>query len=450
MENDCKINKSEKNNENLRVVLQISYDRINQLNNIIQLTNGLIVTIFIGFFTIFPLHEPSAILFCILILILWRVYVRELDDEIIEQYGKIISCERELDIPDTFALVTNLIKRFPKNRKSEYESINLEAKYEELPYLIKTKQVSHRLHNWFDLIAIMGIWFLIIELFNEFNIEVFFQKLWYNFALFFIFFVGWWIIENIFIVRNPPPVSNLNLRSLDKIIGYSQFAIYFFGHIIGALLILMTFIVIISFDVFLIIISSQLPFYPFFPIYLLSFTLICIYGLGSYANNIPIKTKKLINEFPNQNPLSPHHAIIIAHKKPSKQNGNYDDMDYSDGIDILINKFRKSQPRINYQIYEVGSREEVVPIIMNNNTTHLWIFGHGKRHKLRLFQGDLNYYDLKTAPKKEFIGQYHCNGLFWKSLADYNNPDKSDVTWWLRNTFSIRISVRKKLIELGI
>ncbi|MBP1929167.1 hypothetical protein J2741_001714 [Methanolinea mesophila] len=158
-------------------------------------------------------------------------------------------------------------------------------------------------------------------------------------------------------------------------------------------------------------------------------------------------TIKLVQKYPEYNNQNFHHAIIIAYRKPFNDE-NRKIRSNMDGIDILINRFRNNPLPLNYKIYEVDSRENAQKVICDPKTTHLWIFGHGQRNKLRLSDGDLCYYEVKDAKKKIFIGQYHCNSILGKSLADYNNPDNSDVTRWNRITPLIRFSVGKKLDEL--
>ena len=164
--------------------------------------------------------------------------------------------------------------------------------------------------------------------------------------------------------------------------------------------------------------------------------------------NHAYKTKNLIRKYPEKNSNNNHHAIIIAYFTSPKKDGNYELKDYMDGIDILIEKFQNADNPVNYKVYEVETKEDAQKIICNPKTTHLWIFGHGMRNKLQFEKGDLFYYFAREANKKEFIGQYHCNSYFGKSLADYNKPKNSDVNKWPRFNPFIRLAVEKKLIEL--
>jgi hypothetical protein len=165
-----------------------------------------------------------------------------------------------------------------------------------------------------------------------------------------------------------------------------------------------------------------------------------------YTHYIFKKTRKLIKEKPEFNSQDFHHAIIIAHKTIAI-NGEYNRSDYLSGIDLLIEKFQKYPNKINYKIYEVDSKEQVIPIINDLKTTHLWIFGHGQRNKLRFQSGNLCYFEVRDAPKKQFVGQYHCNTLIGNSLADYNQPRNQEVSRWLRFEPFIRIGIYKKLKE---
>jgi hypothetical protein len=167
----------------------------------------------------------------------------------------------------------------------------------------------------------------------------------------------------------------------------------------------------------------------------------------AFYYNIGKKTKKCVQKYNEFNSQEPHHAIIIAHRNSSS---NKKIRIYMDGMDILIKRFRNHKTPIIYKVYEISSKNEAIKIICNPNTTHLWIFGHGARNKLRFDSGNLYYYQVRNTEKKVFIGQYHCNSLFGNSLADYNNPIFQDVTRWPRMTPFIRFSVYDKLKELGI
>ena len=436
----------EQNFENLRTILQVAYERVNHLAGVIQIINGFIITIIIGIIALKVDDLFFAVIIIVFVLFSWRIYARLLDNGIIEQYGKIISCECQLEIPEELTLVKSLTTKFPKHRISEYTALSLKEKYDQFPYLIKTKQVSHRQHNWYDLFAIIGIYVSTIAALNTFSTDIFIHNLACNILLFLPFFISWWLIENVLIVRTPPPVSNFELKTIDKLIYYSQLVVnlVYSGAVFIGLFILLLFIIHIGW----MIVNLLSPSANYFIFVLFSYILIG-YALFNELNTSR-RTIDLIKKYPQSNFQIPHHAIIISHKKPPNKNGIFNEEDYSDGVDILIDKFRIHQPQISYQVYDVCSREDVIPIIYNENATHLWIFGHGARHKLRLLRGDLNYYDVRDAPKKEFIGQYHCNSQFWKSFADYNKPNNSDVTWWFRFSPLIRFSVRKKLRELGI
>jgi hypothetical protein len=146
----------------------------------------------------------------------------------------------------------------------------------------------------------------------------------------------------------------------------------------------------------------------------------------------------------------PHHVIIFAHRDPQK-NGQYPTLDYIDGADILLKKLLLDNPQKNYIIYDVEEKTTLIPALSNPNAKYIWIFGHGKRTSVSLIQDSLCYYELKTIKeRKKFIGQYHCNSLFGKSFADYNQPENSDVTKWPRWAPFNRCSVQKKIEELGL
>jgi hypothetical protein len=169
------------------------------------------------------------------------------------------------------------------------------------------------------------------------------------------------------------------------------------------------------------------------------------------------KTKNLIKNYPELNSNRDHHAIIIAHpgdkiiKIRNFKLLQYERTEsYYSGEDVLIEKFQNPSKKINYKVYEINSKDEFISIISDEKITHLWIFGHGKRNALGLKNGNLCYFDVRNAPRKKFIGQYHCNSLFGKSLGDYNKPCNQDVTRFPRTDLFllIRFSVKRKIREL--
>jgi hypothetical protein len=190
---------------------------------------------------------------------------------------------------------------------------------------------------------------------------------------------------------------------------------------------------------------------PLFPaifqcIILFCFLILAI-GVVCFTLHISKKTINLIQKYPKRLNGNEHHAIIIAHKNEPTL-GKFPWKDYLSGEDVLIEKFQNSLKKYNYKIYEVYTKDQIIPIILDVNTTHLWIFGHGQSNKLRLMNGNLCYFEVRNAPKKVFVGQYHCNSILGKSLGYYNKPFIQDITRWPRIDPFIRFSVKRKLKEL--
>ena len=200
-------------------------------------------------------------------------------------------------------------------------------------------------------------------------------------------------------------------------------------------------IILLIFIIFFIFLVSPIYF-------IISIGILCMIFFG-YPDFVHKKTIGLIKKYPERGSDKPHHAIIIAHKTDNID-GKPNRLDYLSGADILIEKFQNPSQPVNYKIYEVNIKEQVIPVILDENVTHLWIFGHGQRNKLRLKGENLCYFEVRRASQKVFIGQYHCNSIFGKSLADYNFPKNQDVTHWVRMDPFIRFSVLKKLKELEL
>jgi len=178
-------------------------------------------------------------------------------------------------------------------------------------------------------------------------------------------------------------------------------------------------------------------------------TLIILFGLFiAYLFFSFKETGNLVRNYPERGSDKCHHAIILAHKNdPISEKFDLHEFfnnlggEYICGIDVLIKEFQSSSKEINYKVYEVTTKEQVIPIFMNEKTTHLWIFGHGQRNKLRFKDADLCYFEVRNAPQKVFIGQFHCNSIFGKSFGDYNKPKNQDITHFLRWGPFIRYSV---------
>jgi hypothetical protein len=183
-----------------------------------------------------------------------------------------------------------------------------------------------------------------------------------------------------------------------------------------------------------------------------------IYYVYHWINKVSDKTKNLILNYSEKGSDKPHHAIIMAKPGPKIHKiwkwtfKREREESYLSGEDLIIEKFQHSAKEINYKVYEVSSKEQVIPLILDKNITHLWIFGHGSRNRVSLEKGNLCYFEIRNEVRKAFpkvfIGQYHCNSLIGKSLGDYNNPQIQDITRGPRMDILLRLSVKIKLKEL--
>ena len=135
-----------------------------------------------------------------------------------------------------------------------------------------------------------------------------------------------------------------------------------------------------------------------------------------------------------------HHAIIVAHKRPSTK-----PTAYADGVDLLIDSFKNKEP---YKVYHCSNSYDFKRVLENEKATKLWIFGHGTRHTLSFGKKDRLYYcDVRDYPAKGYIAQFHCNDGMGKSLADYLSPKNNFVTNSKRDVFQNRKDIKKILKE---
>jgi len=98
-----------------------------------------------------------------------------------------------------------------------------------------------------------------------------------------------------------------------------------------------------------------------------------------------------------------HNAIIIVHNKDQIKIPAY-----GDNLDKLTQYFSKSERR--YILYNCYTPDDFSKIVYNPFSLNLWIFGHGTKSSISFSTWEsLKYAQLSDAPKKFFIGQFHCN-----------------------------------------
>ena len=85
--------------------------------------------------------------------------------------------------------------------------------------------------------------------------------------------------------------------------------------------------------------------------------------LGKYIYN-------LIQKYPESQIGENRHAIIIVHKRLPKKM-DYSPSEYSEGIDILINRFRNSSKPQKYKVYDIFSKQDFKETIENCNPSHI-------------------------------------------------------------------------------
>jgi len=106
--------------------------------------------------------------------------------------------------------------------------------------------------------------------------------------------------------------------------------------------------------------------------------------------------------------------------------------------------------KIPYKIYLCDTPAKGEAVIKCPAITHLWIFAHGLRHGID-FGGNLLYYcEVENYPRRDFIGQYHCNNGGGRALTYYNPPKGCDITDCERNNSGIEKDVETQLELLGI
>lgn len=123
-----------------------------------------------------------------------------------------------------------------------------------------------------------------------------------------------------------------------------------------------------------------------------------------------------------------HTAIILA-----RNSEIYIDSFDETAIDLAKGLTLHDQA---YQFYLCTSNAMLTDILLNMNTTRIWIFGHGAVGGVGISEGGYLSYShfmlekkrdemiLRSFPRKEAVYQCHCNGGSGWSLADFLLPRK--------------------------
>ncbi|MDD2803772.1 MULTISPECIES: hypothetical protein [Methanocorpusculum] len=133
-----------------------------------------------------------------------------------------------------------------------------------------------------------------------------------------------------------------------------------------------------------------------------------------------------------------HHAIIVAisTRKLSHKIIRY--FPYSGGAKILVKWFINK--KIPFKVYECLNKSDLEKIIIDDNATVLWIFGHGQKNGVNLQKEffKYSYFDIDVYRKhrKKEINQFHCNKDEGKSLTEIL-ADGNGIDWGYKYCFGI-------------
>jgi hypothetical protein len=94
----------------------------------------------------------------------------------------------------------------------------------------------------------------------------------------------------------------------------------------------------------------------------------------------------------------------------------------------LLTNFKKffmilNQNHIPYNVYVIDTKEDFIKIITDKNVRALFIFGHGRRHGLKIGNEIWPYYNVPQAKNITYVGQFHCNHESGKSLYEHLGCD---------------------------
>jgi hypothetical protein len=113
----------------------------------------------------------------------------------------------------------------------------------------------------------------------------------------------------------------------------------------------------------------------------------------------------------------PHIAIIIADRFTSNYSfltkvfNIHNKLVYSDDI-VKLKEYIRIKLKRPFKVYKSVTPDSFKKIVLSKKAHSLFIFGHGSKTKLgfgRFPSKFVDYSELRNAPKKRFIAQYHCN-----------------------------------------
>ncbi|MFA4859249.1 hypothetical protein [Methanoregula sp.] len=153
---------------NIRLSLQISYERSHQLINLNQQLIGIVAAIFIGALTFlgavyFTSTNPESYLSLIITptiliasLYIWRFYSHIIDRDIVNSYKKILHCEYRLNIPQEISLLSSLENGVSQKAgiRNIIKKQTPERKYLIFQKLIIKNRIGSRYHILWDFLVV--------------------------------------------------------------------------------------------------------------------------------------------------------------------------------------------------------------------------------------------------------------------------------------------------------
>jgi hypothetical protein len=186
--------------ENARIMLQIHHERSNQLANMLIALNGFMLAFiaaliaFVGgmYYSTNAISTQERIIplviavnIAIFVIIFWRMYSHYIDDDIVENYCKILRCEEIRKVEFDISLLKSLIFKY-----SEVEIQQLlepkEKRYEKIFNKFGNGEIPDRGQKKFDSIAsaIIVLLFIVqIWMINDLVKTVFPFFFWYSLVL---------------------------------------------------------------------------------------------------------------------------------------------------------------------------------------------------------------------------------------------------------------------------
>lgn len=152
------------------------------------------------------------------------------------------------------------------------------------------------------------------------------------------------------------------------------------------------------------------------------------------------RKRKFIKNNTSRGSAKNHVALVLAN--------NYFPENISEfSIDCVIKLLKHlNKKEKNYRVYNKITSRKLKKVISDKNVESIFLFGHGNRHGVKVNMDETVYYcEFPEAPKRKIVGQFHCNHLKGKCLAEYG---KKPIFSFVENKMQNQFDIDKQIDEI--